>query len=242
MSEEPYIQKAEKEVQYLVGARRRNPVFFWFAIVVLVALAALWAYEKIASIPRKATIADQEKAIASLMRTNDALIRENQTLSIQLAPLLTFAMRTYTNEPPEKRLEVLTRRIETLEKTLADATPRLVSSNAQWLATSNLMATGVDLKWWIQPEFADYESAKIVNQISEILLAVGSGHVSPPNTLAVNPVKGIRLEYAPALAQSIGKISNAFYGLCRDLNRELTIAVHNDLGETNGLAVTVGTR
>jgi hypothetical protein len=215
---------------------KRKPLVALLILLFLVAPASLLVIQHFwGNGELKEKLSQNEKELADVKRDRDAK-------ATQLAPFLALAQKTFTDAPPDERLKLLIQRVEILEKSYADTQPRVLSTNAIHAAEKTLAQLQLNLTWWVRPEFADFESATIVRQISDVLLVAGSGHVLLPGTLPTTPVKGIRVQFSPGLAPVVLGISNVFVELCRDMNRPLTLVSHNDLAATNGLAVTVGTR
>ena len=168
--------------------------------------------------------------------------RDRDAKATQLAPFLALATKEYPDAPADKRLELLGHRIEALEKSSATAQPNMLSRKAVKDASNGLVQLGVHCNFWVQCEILDLESARIVPQLVEVLLVVGDAYSSPPGPLALEPIYGIRVECSPHLAPLMPGISNVFAGVCRELDRPLSLAVRNDLNQTPGLVVTIGRR
>jgi len=235
-SEPSVIKKAETVWDDLRRLWRRRPWLAALVIAFFLAPTGVFVYEHFwGKADLKERLAQVRNELADAKRDRDAK-------ATQLAPFLAVAQKTFADAPPEKRLELLSRRVESLEKNLSDAQPRGISSNALWTARSQMLQLGVPISFVVRPEFADLESAILVRQISEVLLVAGSGFTAPPGELPMVPIKGIRVEYAPGLSAAVPILSNVFVGICQDLNRQLTVLPHSGLGETNRTDVTVGIR
>jgi hypothetical protein len=232
LPEKTLVNKVVENFDDLEKLRRSRPLLFIAICVAAVGIAGWWIYDHTYAIPKLKSKVEEKQA--NLSGTSE----DRDRLSGKLDKFLAVAEKLFSNAPPDQRLELLAQRLASLE---SFASQKLISSNTLQLCNLMLVTNGIVWKAWVTSQLSDAESVLIASQLSRLLLGAGNVVAIPPSANLAEPVRGLLVEYDPALAPSINVWSNVFRTVSDEIHRDLVIRVHQGL-DPQSISVTVGLR